>query len=81
MAMSPCNREGLVASDLVLPKMSGFELLAEWRRDPRTADLPVFVLVSKDLNKEERSTSMRRRKHSFESSIPCRKHSFSNYCG
>jgi CheY-like chemotaxis protein len=43
----------LVILDLILPKMSGFELLAEWRSDPRTADLPVFVLTSKDLSKEE----------------------------
>ena len=43
----------LVILDLVLPKMSGFELLAEWRGSPRTADLPVFVLTSKDLTKEE----------------------------
>ena len=43
----------LVILDLVLPKMSGFELLAEWRGSPRTADLPVFVLTSKDLTQEE----------------------------
>ena len=43
----------LVILDLVLPKMSGLELLAEWRGNPRTADLPVFVLTSKDLTKEE----------------------------
>ena len=43
----------LVILDLVLPKMSGLELLAEWRANPRTADLPVFVLTSKDLSKEE----------------------------
>jgi PAS domain S-box-containing protein len=43
----------LVLLDLVLPKMSGFELLAEWRSNPRTADLSVFVLTSKDLTKEE----------------------------
>ncbi len=43
----------LVILDLVLPKMSGFELLAEWRSDARTADLSVFVLTSKDLTKEE----------------------------
>jgi PAS domain S-box-containing protein len=43
----------LVILDLVLPKMSGFELLAEWRSDPRTAELSVFVLTSKDLTKEE----------------------------
>jgi PAS domain S-box-containing protein len=43
----------LVILDLVLPKVSGFELLAEWRSNPRTADLSVFVLTSKDLTKEE----------------------------
>jgi DNA-binding response OmpR family regulator len=43
----------LVILDLVLPKMSGFELLSEWRSNPRTADLPVFVLTSKDLSREE----------------------------
>jgi len=43
----------LVILDLVLPKMSGLELLAEWRGSPRTADLPVFVLTSKDLTREE----------------------------
>jgi signal transduction histidine kinase/DNA-binding response OmpR family regulator len=39
----------LVILDLVLPKVSGFELLAEWRAERRTAELPVFVLTSKDL--------------------------------
>jgi CheY-like chemotaxis protein/anti-sigma regulatory factor (Ser/Thr protein kinase) len=45
----------LVILDLLLPKVSGFELLAEWRANPRTADLPVFVLTSKDLSQEEES--------------------------
>jgi CheY-like chemotaxis protein len=43
----------LVILDLVLPKMSGFDLLAEWRANPRTAEVSVFVLTSKDLSKEE----------------------------
>jgi two-component system sensor histidine kinase EvgS len=43
----------LVILDLILPKVSGFDLLAEWRANPRTADLPVFVLTSKDLNVQE----------------------------
>jgi signal transduction histidine kinase/CheY-like chemotaxis protein/CHASE3 domain sensor protein len=43
----------LVILDLILPKVSGFELLAEWRAKPRTADLPVFVLTNKDLTGEE----------------------------
>jgi signal transduction histidine kinase/DNA-binding response OmpR family regulator len=43
----------LVILDLMLPEVSGFELLAEWRSKPRTADLPVFVLTSKELTGEE----------------------------
>jgi len=43
----------LVILDLILPKANGFELLTEWRSSPRTADLPVFVLTSKDLSKQE----------------------------
>lgn len=45
----------LVILDLVLPKVSGFELLAEWRANPRTAELPIFVLTSKDLSPREKS--------------------------
>ena len=44
----------LVVLDLILPGVSGFQLLAEWRGNSRTADLPVFVLTSKDLTVEER---------------------------
>jgi CheY-like chemotaxis protein len=43
----------LIILDLVLPKMSGLELLAEWRASPRTSEVSVFVLTSKDLSKEE----------------------------
>jgi PAS domain S-box-containing protein len=45
----------LVILDLILPEVSGFQLLAEWRIDSRTADLPIFVLTSKDLTVEEKS--------------------------
>jgi len=45
----------LVILDLLLPEVSGFELLGEWRASPRTADLPVFVLTSKDLSREEQT--------------------------
>jgi signal transduction histidine kinase/DNA-binding response OmpR family regulator len=44
----------LVILDLLLPEVNGFELLKEWRGNPRTADLPVLVLTSKDLTPEER---------------------------
>lgn len=43
----------LVILDLILPDASGFELLGEWRASPRTAEVPVFVLTSKELSQEE----------------------------
>jgi CheY-like chemotaxis protein len=61
----------LVILDLVLPKMGGLELLAEWRDNPRTADLPAFVSTSKDLTKEEEkyihahAESLFRKQHSW----------------
>jgi signal transduction histidine kinase/DNA-binding response OmpR family regulator len=45
----------LVILDMMLPEVSGFELLNEWRASMRTATLPVFVLTSKDLSREEQS--------------------------
>jgi signal transduction histidine kinase/DNA-binding response OmpR family regulator len=45
---------GLVILDLMLPQVSGFRLIAEWRKDPATASLPIFVLTNKDLSQEER---------------------------
>lgn len=42
-----------VVLDLLLPGVNGFELLAEWRADPRTEQLPVIVLTGKDLTPEE----------------------------
>ncbi len=44
---------GLVILDLLLPKMRGLELLAEWRGNSRTAGLPVFVLTGKNLTSGE----------------------------
>jgi len=34
--------------------VSGFELLGEWRSNPRTADIPVFVLTNKELTGQEK---------------------------
>jgi PAS domain S-box-containing protein len=45
---------GLVILDLILPDANGLDLLAEWRGNPATADLPVFVLTSKDLTESEK---------------------------
>lgn len=44
----------LVILDLILPEVTGFGLIAEWREAVRTAELPIFVLTNKDLSKEEK---------------------------
>ena len=44
----------LVILDLILPAMSGIDLIAEWRSRERTADLRIFVLTNKDLTPDER---------------------------
>jgi PAS domain S-box-containing protein len=43
----------LVVLDLLLPHVSGFELITEWRSDPRTKELPIFVLTGKALGQDE----------------------------
>jgi CheY-like chemotaxis protein len=60
----------LVILDLIIPKVSGFELLAEWRASPRTADLPVFVLTSKDLNSDEEGYIRKRAESLFRKQQP-----------
>ncbi|WP_372424163.1 ATP-binding response regulator [Salinarimonas chemoclinalis] len=41
-------RFDIVLCDLEMPKMNGFGLLAEMRRDPRMQNLPVVVITSRD---------------------------------
>jgi signal transduction histidine kinase/chemotaxis response regulator CheB len=43
----------IVILDLQMPNLDGFELLARWRADARTASLPVLVLTGKDLSQAE----------------------------
>jgi signal transduction histidine kinase/DNA-binding response OmpR family regulator len=44
----------LVILDLILPEVNGFGLIAEWRKDQPTANLPIFVLTNKELSAEEK---------------------------
>jgi DNA-binding response OmpR family regulator len=44
----------LVILDLILPEMNGFGLIAEWRKNPSMANLPIFVLTNKELTAEEK---------------------------
>ncbi len=40
--------------DLIMPEMTGFEVLRELRADPATRDIPVIVLTAKQLEEQER---------------------------
>lgn len=41
----------IVVSDLEMPRVNGFELLAEMRRNPNLEKIPVIILTSRDATK------------------------------
>jgi PAS domain S-box-containing protein len=49
----------LVILDLMMPGMSGFELIAALRADDSTEHIPLIVLTAKDLDQAERSALQR----------------------
>jgi CheY-like chemotaxis protein len=49
-----------VVLDLLMPSMSGFEFLDEFRRDARNRRVPVIIWTAKDLNAVERSELRRK---------------------
>ena len=48
------GRISLVLTDLEMPRMHGFELIAEMRRQPALRKLPVVVVTSRDAEKHRR---------------------------
>ncbi len=47
------SRPAVILLDLMMPQMNGFEMLTELRRNELTRDVPVVVITSKDLTREE----------------------------
>jgi CheY-like chemotaxis protein len=50
------QRPRAVILDLMMPEMSGCELLHRMKSDPATSDIPVIISTSKVLDAEERRT-------------------------
>ncbi|MBZ8135416.1 response regulator [Afifella sp. IM 167] len=47
-------RPAVILLDLMMPRMDGFEMLAALRQEKTTCDVPVAIITSKDLTREER---------------------------
>jgi CheY-like chemotaxis protein len=43
----------VILLDLIMPRMNGFEMLRALRQDQARCDIPVVILTSKDLSREE----------------------------
>jgi hypothetical protein len=60
----PQDRPAVVLLDIGLPRISGLDVLARLRTDPRTAMIPVVILTSSD-EERDRLTSYRNGANSF----------------
>jgi threonine synthase len=54
LAQARTLRPDLIVADLMMPKLDGFSLVEELRRDPRTREIPIVVVSAKDISTEER---------------------------
>jgi signal transduction histidine kinase/CheY-like chemotaxis protein len=45
----------VIILDLMMPGMSGFEVAGSLKQNPRTANIPILVLTSKEISTEERA--------------------------
>ena len=53
LVQARAQRPHAIVLDLAMPEMSGFEVLAQLKGDPMTADIPIIVLTSKTLSSDE----------------------------
>ena len=55
LELARMHRPDLVILDLLMPGMSGFEVIAALRAEPASADIPVVVLTARQLDAGERA--------------------------
>lgn len=48
----------LIIIDLMMPKVSGFDVIRELKKHPDAKEIPILVLTAKDLSKEEKNVLM-----------------------
>lgn len=58
MRVIKARKPHLVVLDLMIPDMSGFEILEQLQHDPELDNIPVIVVTSKDLSEEEKQQLM-----------------------
>lgn len=46
----------LIILDLMMPKISGFDIIRELKKHPDAKEIPILVLTAKDLTREEKNT-------------------------
>lgn len=56
IAMARAEQPDAILLDLLMPEVSGFDVVAALRIDPATAQIPVIIVTSKQLTAEDRST-------------------------
>ncbi|KQW00377.1 response regulator [Rhizobacter sp. Root1221] len=56
LALARDGSTALIILDLMMPAVSGFDVVRALRADPATADIPIIVLTAKLLNNEDRTT-------------------------
>ncbi|MET0378261.1 MAG: PAS domain S-box protein [Spongiibacteraceae bacterium] len=55
IALAQSEQPDLVVLDLLMPDVSGFDVVTALRDDPATADIPVLILTAHDLSTDERA--------------------------
>jgi len=54
LALARAERPDLIVLDLMMPEMSGFEVVERLKEDPATAAIPVLIVTAKILTDEDR---------------------------